>query len=515
MSPALLAATLVALTPVAVLPPAGLPATAVKALAHHAVGTASAGAQEAFDEGLTLIYAFNREEARKRFERAAALDPKLAMAQWGIALAVGPNVNVAMTASDLAVAVPALAKAKALEASANAEERGYIDALAVRYPAKFGDDTGPGYRKYRDAMAALHASDAKDPDAATLYGESIMDVDDWGWDGAKAQGSEQKLLDTLHAALALDPDHVGANHYLIHALDASPEIATGAVRSARLLAALPAEPAASHLVHMSGHTFLDVGYFAELERANTIAVRDDEVYAASVGKKPFELDYYQHNLDFYGGSGLMLDDRTVADDAAAQFASGKSTRALLIYARERRWDAVDAWPAPDPKNSGKGIFYRYVRTLEALAHGDDAAVTRERAGFGDALTAMGSDTFFTPLQEILDARIAFARGDRDKAYASMRAYLGAVSHYPTEVFAPWYFPAGEWLGAMYLKSGDPAGAETAYRAQLARTPNDARVLFGLSEALMQQGKVEEARALATQIVANWHGPASDLRDPEI
>ena len=505
-------AAIVALAPAA--PVAGAP-TPVKALVHHTVSTSDPQAQEYFDEGLTLVYAFNREEARKRFEEAAKADPKLAMAEWGIALAVGPNVNVSMSASDLAVAVPALQKAKALESGASDEERGYIAALAVRYPAKIDDDASPGSAKYRDSMAKLHAGNPNDPDAATLYGESIMDADEWGWQDGKPTGSEQKLLDTLHAALAVDPKNVGANHYLVHALDASPAIAAGAVASARLLAALPAEPAASHLVHMSGHTFLDVGSFVELERANTLAVRDDEAYAASVGKKPMDLDYYSHNLDFYGGSGLMLDDLAVADDSAARFAEVKNTHALLIYARERRWDAIAAWPAPDPKRVSANLLYRYARTLAALARGDDAGVTSERASLGSVIAKMDAYRSLAPISTLLDARIAFAHGDRDKAYSSMHAYIKAVADAPVEAFAPWYFPAGEWLGAMYLRAGDPVSAEAAYRADLARTPNDARDLFGLSEALAEQGRLDESRVLAPQIVANWHGPASDLRDPEI
>ena len=507
-------ATLVALAPT-VDGSAAVNVVPVKALVHHVVGTADPQAQEAFDEGLTLVYAFDREEARKRFERAAQLDPKLAMAQWGIALAVGPNVNESMDADDLAVAAKALAAAKTLEGSATPEERGFIDALAVRYPAKIADDTHPFYKKYRDAMAALHVANPSDVDAATLYAESIMDVDAWGWHGSQPIGSEQRLFDVLHAALAIDPKHVGANHYFVHALDGPPAIAAGAVASARLLAALPAEPAASHLVHMSGHTFLDIGNFVELERANTIAVHDDDAFAASLGKKSMDLQYSGHNLDFYGGSGLMLDDRAVADDAAARFVEAKSSHALLIYARERRWAEIAAWPAPDPKKPNANLTYRYVRTLAALARGDDASVARERAALGAAMTAMGKNNFYAPVAQLLDARIAFARGDRDKAYALIGSCFDAVADYPTEVFAPWYYPAGEWLGAMYLKSGDPAGAEAAYRAELARTPNDARVLFGLSEALTQEGRLDESRALAPQIVANWHGPASDLRDPEI
>jgi len=483
------------------------------ALVHHTVTTFNSEAQQKFDEGLTLIYAFNRDEAAKRFARAAQLDPSFAMAYWGIALANGPNLNYGMTAARLTAANEALAKAKTLAPGASTEEQRYVAALAVRYAEKYAgrDAMRPGYLAYRDAMAKLHADYPDDLDAATLYAESVMDVEDWGWQDGRPTGSAALLAPLLESVLARNPDHVGANHYYVHVMD-FPSAAERALPSAMKLSALPAEPAASHLVHMSGHNYLDNGLYAPLERDNKIAVDDDRRYAASIGKTPPQLDYFFHNLDFYLGGSLMLDDRAETERALAIGRStGRTGIAVLAYARERRWDDVLA--APQPSSDYETLAWHYARGIAFVGKRDARGAHAELTELDKLLAdATGfTKNYAGSLTKLLSARVAHLEGEDAAATTKLRELIVTLAPLPPEVVAPWYYPIGEWLGAILFQSGDFSGAEAAYRADLKRTPHNARALFGLMQTLSREGRAEDARALSLEIAQNWRGPMSDLR----
>ncbi len=491
---------------------AQVPASPQAALVHHQVGTSSADAQRAFDEGLTLIYAFNREEARKRFEQAAKADPKLAMAYWGVALAAGPNLNEEMSPDDLAVASAALKEAATLESAAQPEERRYIDALRLRYPKDSKSATGPYYLAYRDAMQKLFADYPADDDAAALSTESAMDVDDWGWNGTLPIGTTATLVATLEAVLRRNPDHVGANHYLVHLLDYS-AVAGGAEASARRLSALPVEPPASHLVHMAGHTDLDVGLFPQLLNEEREAVSLDRAYAATLSKAPSELFYFKHNLDFYAGGALMLGDAGETAAALAIAQAQEQGTALLILARLGRWDDVLA--SPKPARGRAVLTWKYARVLAYAARKDVPAASAALADYETSLKAATHPDYFEPNHRLARAQVAAAQGDSRAAEADLRAALREVAKFPPEVFAPWFYPAGEWLGWLLLERGDYAAAEAAFREDLARTPHNAHSLYGLMHALAHEGKASEARQYADDLAANWRGPLDALNAPEI
>jgi tetratricopeptide (TPR) repeat protein len=484
------------------------------ALVHHQATTFNSEAQQKFDEGLTLIYAFNRDEAAKRFARAAQLDPSFAMAWWGVALANGPNLNYGMNAARLTASNEALAKAVRLAPGASQEEQRYVAALAVRYPQTYSGAAAmrPGYLAYRDAMAKLHADYPDDLDAATLYAESVMDVEDWSWSPTgEPAGSAALLSGLLESVLARNPDHVGANHYYVHVMD-FPGVAERALPSAMKLSALPAEPAASHLVHMSGHNYLDNGLFGPLERDNKIAVDDDRRYATSIGKTPPQLDYFFHNLDFYLGGTLMLDDRAETERALTIARStGRNGVGVLAYARERRWDDVLAYP--QPSGTYDTLAWHYARGVAFAAKHDGRGAHAELTELDTMLAdATGfTKNYAASLAKLLSARVAHLEGDDAAATTKLRELIVTLAPLPPEVVAPWYYPIGEWLGEFLFQSGDYAGAEAAYRMDLKRTPHNARVLFGLMQTLSREGRTDEARALALEIAQNWRGPLSDLR----
>jgi len=308
----------------------------------------------------------------------------------------------------------------------------------------------------------------------------------------------------------------------VHVMD-FPGVAARALPSAMKLSALPAEPAASHLVHMSGHNYLDNGLFGPLERDNKIAVDDDRRYAASIGKTPAQLDYFFHNLDFYLGGTLMLDDRTETERALSIAIStrakgpnqGANAVQALAFARERRWNDVLALPpAPADASGFEGFTMHYARGVAFSAKHDARGAHAALADL-DKKVAEGTGFFAKNygggLSKLLGARIAHLEGDDVTATAKLRDVIAMTASLPPEVFAPWYYPAGEWLGAILFQSGDFSGAEAAYRADLKRTPHNARALFGLMQTLTREGHTDEARALSLEIAQNWRGPMTDLR----
>src|SRR5262245_26161074 len=284
---------------------------------HHPVSTRNPEAQKFFDQGLALIYAFNHEEARRSFEQASKLDPKLAMAQWGIALAVGPNYNEPqIDQSRLQAAVGALEKAGALAAGASEKERDYIAALTKRF--HIAADLKKSAIDYRDAMAALHRKYPKDVDAAVLYADSMMNLIPWQlWtkDGRPAEGTTE-IVAVLESAIGLSPDHIGANHLYIHAVEASKSPGR-ALESANKLGKLA--PNAGHLVHMPSHIYIRTGDYEAAAKVNEAAAEVDRAYIKATGARGmYPGMYYSHNLHFQVESYNRMGQYAEAKRAATQ-----------------------------------------------------------------------------------------------------------------------------------------------------------------------------------------------------
>ncbi len=482
--------------------------TVQKALIHHQVSTTNPVAQEYFDEGLTLVYAFNRGEAQKRFREAAAADPKLAIAWWGVALAAGPNLNYGMTAENWKTVAEALKNANALSANATPEEQRLIAAVATRYPTGAKDPNG---KKYRDAMAAVYKDYPNDDDVATLYVESCMDVDDWGYDSkGKPIGKTAELSDILKTVIAHNYLHPGANHYFVHLHDFT-SVAKDAILEADRLANFPAEPAASHLNHMAGHTYLDVGDYAAIVETGRTAVGEDLEYAKSIGVSPGKLDYFYHNLDFYNGGALMLGDVADAEHGADLELENNSNVALLIYARLGEWSKVLSMGAPDPKMPAwrSAWPYHYARGIAFASEHNLTGAEGELAALRESVGKTGWK-YPDLMVEMLSARVDYLGGNVSTATHELRDVIAATSQYPPEAFPAWYFPAGEWLGWMLFNNGDARGAEAAFHADLSRSPHNARVLYGLIQVANAQDRSSDAGPLGGQIEANWRGQSLSL-----
>jgi hypothetical protein len=497
---------------------------------HHAIATKSAEAQRFFDQGLTLVYAFNHEEALRSFLRAAELDQTSPMPLWGIALAVGPNYNMNINPAREGVAYKAIQEARRLAAGAPEKERAYVDALARRYSGESHPDFQMLNRDYRDAMRKLTALYQDDLDAAALYAESIMDLHAWSlWSsaGEPTEGTEE-LLAVLQSVLRRDPKHPGANHFYIHALEGSPHPET-ALPSAHVLETLV--PGAGHLLHMPSHIYIRLGNYAQAVKANEVAASADRTYLRATGMQDsvYGRMYYSHDLLFLwiaaSMEGKFSEAKQAADELSANVIPAVQSMPMLeallggpalVLARFQRWDDILNLPAPETSLAGARGYWRYSRGLAFSAKGAISKAQAERqelaALVNQPMSGHNSTPGFVPLAlEVLDARIAAARADHKASLAHWRRAVEIQDASPYNEPPDWYYPVRESLGGELARAGQYAEAEAVFRADLQRNPGNPRSLFGLLQTLTAQNKAAASRPVRQRFENAWKYAEVTLR----
>lgn len=507
------------------------PATLMPGLGslHHPIATASGDAQRFFDQGLTLVYAFNFSEAIRSFDRAAELDPQSPMPLWGKALALGPNYNDVQPAREKD-AYDAIQKAKALAVSAPENERAYIDALALR----FTNDPKPDYdglaRAYAAAMRDLSHRYPDDPDAATLYAESLMDLHAWDlWtnDGKPGENTLE-IVSVLEEVLRRWPDHVGANHFYIHAVEASPDPERALASAQRLQTAVPS---AGHLVHMPAHIYIRTGDYDAAVKSNEQAVAVDNTYKRAMANPSmmYLMMYGEHNLHFLVFAAMMDGDFETASKYAGELEARAKTGVAelppvegflpmpaFVLLRFGRWDDVLAIPQPDAKLKGLTFFWHYARGCAFAEKGDPAKAEDERTAMeaifkglpaGPAFGMLDNDwsTIHDLAADTLAARIVAARGDRQGAIEKWRAAVAVQDQMHYDEPPDWYYPVRESFGAALLASGQAAEAEHVFREDLQKNPRNPRSLYGLWKSLDAQKKTVDAQWVRTSFEAAWKG----------
>jgi tetratricopeptide (TPR) repeat protein len=507
--------------------PANRPATLMSGLGklHHPIATGSREAQQFFNQGLTLIYAFNHDEAIRSFRRAAELDPASPMPRWGIALALGPNINLDVDPEREKAAFDEVQRAKALAAHASAQERAYVDALARRYSDDPNADLKALAVQYKDAMGALTKQYPDDLDAATLYAESLMDLHPWQlWskDGAPTEGTEE-IVAVLESVLRRDPMHIGANHYYIHAVEAS-RTPGRALQSARRLDTLV--PAAGHLVHMPAHIYMRTGDYHGALQSNAKAAAVDRKYIEETrASGVYPLMYYNHNIDFLASAAMMSGQYKEAATAATNLVETVMSvlpkmamiepfgaKRLYVLLRFAKWDDVLRLPAPDTKWTILTALFHFGRSVAHAALGHAAEAEQERIAYVAARNAIMPDSdwgynkarnVIAVMDAVLDARIAAARQQQDAAIAAWQRVVDAEDALSYNEPPDWFYPTRESLGAALLAAGRAADAERVFRADLERNPRNGRSLFGLWQALLAQGQTADARRAEREFRQAW------------
>jgi tetratricopeptide (TPR) repeat protein len=493
---------------------------------HRAVSTSSADAQSYFDQGLRLTYAFNHEEAVNSFREAVRLDPECAMCQWGIALALGPNINIPMDASAVQPAHEAAEAAARLAEDGAPVERALTQALARRYA-----ESNEGRRgldsAYATAMSEVARQFPDDADVQTLYADAVMNQSPWDYWLADNQPkpSTAEIVATLERTVSAHPDHPGACHFLIHAVEkALPE---KAVACAERLPALM--PGAGHLVHMPAHIYLRVGRYADAIVANQHATHADSSYLRDRQPQgPYPFAYVPHNHHFLWSAASMAgmsaraltSARSVVDhvplEAVRQipFLEFFLPTPYLALVRFGRWQELLAEPAPPAELRYTTAMWHHARGIALAATGDFAGAEREADALATETAGIPADmvvglnsahSVLEVANKVLAGEILVRRGQRAEGIRELEAAVRAEDGLVYDEPPAWHQPVRQVLGATLLEAGRAPEAEAVYREDLRRHPNNGWSLFGLGQALRAQNKTAAAAESDRAFQAAWAG----------
>jgi tetratricopeptide (TPR) repeat protein len=495
---------------------------------HRKVTTKSERAQRFFDQGLSLAYGFNHPEALRSFKEAARLDPECAMAYWGWALVLGPNINLPMQAEVVSQAHQAIQTGMSKRAKATRKERELIEALALRYTDDPAAERAPLDAAYAEAMRRLHGKYPDDADVATLFAAARMEQwpwDYWTRDGRPKRKETRELLAALESAMVLDPHHEGALHYWIHAVEAvDPDRGEKAADTLRGLA-----PGAGHLVHMPSHIYIQLGRYAEAYEANAQAAKTDEGYIAQCRAQGiYPLNYYPHNVHFQVWAALLQGQGALALADARKVASNVPPdhhgnvwalyetflgMPLVTLVRFGKWEEILREPRPPETARYVTGLWHYARALASVHTGrldqaraeraelaklaEDPATSKIAIGFSDAgmlLTIAGG---------VVSGELAAKEGRWDEAASQLERAVRLQDSLAYTEPPDWYYPVRHTLGAVLLEAGRPREAEVVYWRDLEKHRDNGWALYGLWQAVRAQGRNEEAAAIEERFRAAW------------
>ena len=496
---------------------------------HFPISTDDTLAQQYFDQGLVLSYGFNHKEANRSFRQAAKLDSDNPMAWWGAALVLGPNINAGMPEDHNPRAWEALQKARELKENATQKEQDYIEALSHRYDKNPPEDRTPLDRAYAEAMERLAEKYPGDLDAQTLYAEALMDLHPWNY--WKKDGTPQswtpKILQILESVIEQDPDHPGANHLYIHAVEAEkPENALSSANRLRTLV-----PGAGHLVHMPSHIYINTGDYHRGTLANERAVKADNEYVTQCRQQGiYPLAYVPHNYHFLWATATMEGRSERSLKAAGQTSDMVDTKMmrqpglgtlqhywvipLYGYVRFAKWDKIlnVSEPAGDLVYP-RGVWH-YARGMAFVGKGKIKQAEEEL----NSLKTIASDDTLKEItiweinttQELMQIASRVLEGE---LYAAQQNYDAAISLLEKAVEIEdqlsyneppdWFFPVRQNLGAVLLEANRPGKAERVYRNDLAKFPENGWSLFGLYQSLKAQGKDNSASKVKKRFESAW------------
>ncbi len=484
-------------------------------------------AQQWFDQGIQLLYGYNHDEAIRSFEKAAEIDPSCAMAWWGSAYARGLHINnPEMTEEQSRLAREAADKALAALDNESAVEHALIHAVSQRYQWPAPEDRSPLDQAYADAMEQAWHQFPKDADVGALYAESLMNLQPWDlWTGSGTpKGRALEIAAVLEKTIAEHPNHPGANHLYIHAIEASPWPELGLPAAERLQTLVPGS---GHLVHMPSHIFIRVGRYADAAAANERAIIADEAYFALAPSPDFYSVYFLHNVHFLAYAAMMegrfetalAAARKIEQQIPASFlkeyvtlADGFMPTTLHVLIRFGKWEDILDESEPDDwrlLSRAQRHFARCVALANLGRHTEAQAELELLDQVAPHLTEewlmghnLASDVVAIA-RAMAEGEMAFHQGDREQAYERLRYAVSLEEQLAYDEPPGWMQPVRHALGALLLAGDRPTEAETVYRADLQRHPNNAWSLLGLQQSLQRQDKSSEAEAMSEHVTAAW------------
>jgi tetratricopeptide (TPR) repeat protein len=493
------------------------------------VTTGSARAQLFINQGLMLTYGFNHAEAARSFREAARLDPECAMAYWGMALVMGPNINMPMPPKNELQAYEMIQKAIALKKNASKREQAYIDALAKRYSGEDKPNRTALDQAYVEAMGELRHRYPDDLDAATLYAEAVMDLRPWDYwtRDLKPYTETVETINVVESVLAINPNHPGAIHLYIHTVElARPELAEAGAERLRKLS-----PGAGHLVHMPSHIFRRVGRYSEASKSNEDAIATDEDYITQCrAQGVYPLAYYPHNIHFLWDSATMEGRSRVAIEAARKAASSIPEDAwrevpllhqflvapLFAYTRFGEWDLILSEPRPPDDSLFWTGAWHYARGLAFTATGKLDEATRELGSlrriaaensledYRVTFSRNGAKAILEIATEVLAGELAAKGGDYDNAIARLHRGILLEDNLIYNEPPDWHVPVRQSLGAVLVEAERFAEAEAIYWQDLRQNRENGWSLFGLMQSLRAQGKEEQAVMIEKRFRKAWN-----------
>lgn len=499
---------------------------------HHPISTKNPLAQRYFNQGLILSYGFNHAEAERSFREAARLAPDCAMCYWGIALVRGPNINAPMDDAAVPEAFAAVQKALLLAPKASEVEQAYIQALAKRYAPKPVEDRTPLDQAYANAMRELSQRYPEDLDAVTLFAEALMDLSPWNYwtkDGQPTTYTNE-IVTTLESVMKRNPEHIGANHYYIHAVEAS-QTPEKALPSAQRLETLV--PGAGHLVHMPAHIYWRVGRYHDAARINEHAIRADEAHIIGGTRDQnahsfYALAYYPHNIHFLFAAAQMEGRSELALEAARKLVAKIPNQAyrntpaledfkpmpLFALVRFGKWQEILQEPQPASELQYATGIWHWARGLAYVREGQlDQAIAQykqlNKIAQTDAMKELTlasfpkASTLLNIASHVLAGELAGARGQTDQAIAQLKEAVRIQDSLSYIEPPSWYYPVRQNLGHALLVAGRAKDAEAVYREDLRQYPHNGWSLFGLAQSLRVQGKTKEAQAVQKRFQEAW------------
>jgi tetratricopeptide (TPR) repeat protein len=500
---------------------------------HFPITSGQPQVQRWFDQGVMLTFGFNHDAAERSFLKATELDPGCAMCWWGAALVLGPHVNGGMDPANNPVAWTRLQHALALAPGASKREQEFIRALAARYAEDPPPDRRPLDEAYARSMGLLVQARPADLDAAVLYAEALMDLQPWDYYDAQLQpkGNTATIVATLESVLARDPNHAGALHLYVHAVEASANPQRGVVAADRLRALIPGS---GHLVHMPAHIYSRVGRWHDAVLANQRAIEADNAYLDTCRGNTrglYPLGYVPHNHHFLWFAASMEGASEVAHEAALQTAARVNLPDLMRQpgfaglqhywmtpwfdrVRFGRWNEIVEQPNPAPDLPYVTAIWHYAQAMADVRQGRLESASRHHAD----LARLAADPAMEKLtvwdryslanaariaERTVAAELALARKDPEAAIAALREAVVIEDSIPYDEPPGWHAPVRQTLGAVLLATHRPAEAELVYREELRRNPDNGWSLRGLSDSLAAQKRMDEARQAEQQFAAAW------------
>lgn len=494
------------------------------------VTTSSELAQQYFNQGLILAYGFNHLEAYRSFNEAADIDSNCAMAYWGMALVLGPNINAAMENSDINPVYEAIQKAIKFSNKVTEKEKDFILALSKRYSKEPLEDRSSLDSAYSDAMRKVSNKYPNDTEAGVLFSESVMDLHPWDYwlkDGTP-QPWTKEIISQLEKVLKLDPKHPGANHLFIHTIEASKTPERGLEHADRLRTLIPG---AGHLVHMPSHIYIRVGKYHEGTLANQMAVKSDEAYLNQCNQQGlYPMGYYPHNFHFLWATATLEGRSELAIDAALKTSSKPADSLLSVcgyqtlqhykaipyyaYVRFGKWEEILKESSPlDEHPYPKGVWH-YARGMAYTASNNLIKAKEEfnnlekLKNLGDVndLTIWGINSAGNLLRiasDVLAGEIAAKEKNYTKAISLLTSAVNLEKKLLYDEPPTWFYPVRHNLGAILIEAGKYADAELIYKEDLSEFPENGWALFGLIESLKKQNKSTEVLEAEKRFKQAW------------